>query len=129
MFTATVETGIRKKKREFSWANIEQTCKKRHAYTLMYKKKLLGETVDQTILESYEKDLSLVTIVMARSQAEMDTQKILESRKVANANRGWFSGWWSSSAGTADEGKEGSETLKTIKKEFTIQVCELSWFN
>lgn len=109
-YNSIVETGIRRKKKEFSWRNIKQACEKRKTYTDMYRKKLLGENVSN--LESFEKELNLITIVMARSKAELETKKILESRKV-NSNRGWFSGWWSSS------NDKNSDVLKDIKNEFT----------
>ena len=116
-YNCIVENGIRRKKREFSWEYIKGTCDKRKKYTELYKQKLLGKNVGD--LEKYERELNLIIIVMGRSQAELDTREILESRK-ATAKKGWFSGWWSSSASNESSG----EVIKDIKKEFTPQEKE-----
>ena len=103
MFTAVVETGIRRKKKEFSWKNIEDACKKRKLYTKLYRMKLLDEldaSSDQQ-LEKLEKDLNLLTIVMARSKAEIETKTILESRKN-KVKPGWFSSWFGDSSTNKD---------------------------
>ncbi|KAJ6225422.1 hypothetical protein RDWZM_003967 [Blomia tropicalis] len=112
IYTSIVETGVRRKKREFSWQSIHEIGRKRKIYTELYRRKLLGENV--TNLEDYEKDLNLITIVMARSRAEMDTKEILDARKE-KAKRGWLSGWWSSSA------PKNNEVIKDIKEEFTSE--------
>lgn len=119
MYTAVAETGVRRKKREYSWANIQQVCKKRKQYVELYRQKILENNNDVAKLEKLEKDLNLITVVMARSQAELESKKYLESRKKENSKKGWFSGWWSSSNTT-----ESNEVMKNIKDEFTPQEQE-----
>lgn len=67
-------------------------------YQELYKQKLLGNKAD---VENLEKQLNLFSIVLARSQAELETQQILKNKKN-EPKRGWFS--WGSKKETKTEG-------------------------
>lgn len=118
LLTALRETGIRRRKREFSWRSIESICKKRQTYTELYKRKLLEESIDEKALETLERELRLTSIVYGRSKAEIETRKLLEwSQKVrGHAGPGWFAEWW----GWFSSSKDAtiSEKLKAIKERF-----------
>lgn len=86
----------------------------RREYTRLYKQKLLGESVD---LEDLEKELSLISITMARCKAEFETKKILEERQSKQSNRGWFGGWWGRSRN--DDVTEENWFMQNLNKEFT----------
>lgn len=119
--TASLETGVVSRKREFSWSAVEECCKKRALYTELYKQVLLEEKVNVPALEALEKEMKLTSIVYARSQAELETVKLLESRqkKGKPAGSGWFAGWFS-----ADKDAKANETLANLKKEFTQEEKE-----
>jgi hypothetical protein len=67
-------------------------------YQELYKQKLLGNKAD---VENLEKQLNLFSIVLARSQAELETQQILKNKKN-EPKRSWFS--WGSKKETKTEG-------------------------
>jgi vacuolar protein sorting-associated protein 13A/C len=67
-------------------------------YKELYKQKLLGKKAD---VENLEKQLNLFSIVLARSQAELETQQILKNKKN-EPKRGWF--WWGSKKETKTQG-------------------------
>lgn len=115
MYEAISETGVLRRKKEFSWENILQACKTRRVYIELYKKKLLGDNNVQNQLEQLERKMNLMVIVMARAQAELDTKKILSSRKAEQAKSGWLSGWWSSSPTKTTQTQE----IEDLKNEFT----------
>lgn len=118
IFTATMETGLRQRRREYCWAAIKETCQLRKAYCDLYKRKILGEKIENADLEYFEKKLGLKVIITARELAEEQTKDILHQQqldKEAAAKKGWFSGWFSKSA---ENNKDTSNTLKIIKDEF-----------
>ncbi|OTF80125.1 hypothetical protein BLA29_002848, partial [Euroglyphus maynei] len=114
LYSAITETGIRRRKREFSWDHIEASCKRRRAYLDLYKRKLLGQQKIDEELEELERELNLIVIVMARAEAEVATKKILSEMEKEKSKRGWFRSFWSSSK---TEDKES--VIEDLKKEFT----------
>jgi hypothetical protein len=72
-----METDIKRRSNNWSWNMIKQHRIRMKQYQQLYKEKLLGKKVD---VERLEKQLNLFSIVLARSQAELETQQILESK-------------------------------------------------
>nr|XP_046914733.1 vacuolar protein sorting-associated protein 13-like [Dermatophagoides farinae] len=114
LYLAITETGIRRRKREFSWDHIETACKLRRRYLDLYKRKLLGQQKIDEELEELERELNLVVIVIVRAEAEYATKKILKEMEKEKSKSGWFRSWWSS-------GKNNNEksVIEDLKKEFT----------
>ena len=89
-FTSIMETDIKRRSNNWSWIKIKEHRIKMKEYQHLYKQKLLGKKVD---VESLEKQLNLFSIVLARSQAEVETQQILKDKKQ-EPKKGWLSSWW-----------------------------------
>ncbi|XP_054161337.1 intermembrane lipid transfer protein Vps13-like [Oppia nitens] len=119
-FNAIMETDIKRRSNNWSWLKICEHRLKMKRYQELYKRKLLAINVDQIKLEieTLEKDLNLLSIVLARSQAELETQQILNTKKEeSKKKKGWFSGWFSSK----DESSSSEEVniVDDFKKEMT----------
>ena len=104
-FTAIMETDIKRRSTNWSWIMIREHRIKMNRYQELYKHKLLSKNIDsiKTEIERLEKDLNLFSIVLARNQAEVETQQILKNKKE-EPKKGWFSGWFSKEE-TKAEGK------------------------
>lgn len=97
-FTAIMETEIKRKAKNWSWKEMRSHRLKMITYQELYKQRLLSKNFDsiKPELERLEKDLNLFSIVMARSQAEAESQQILKNRKEEQKKqKGWLSGWFS----------------------------------
>ena len=116
LYSAITETGIRRRKLEFSWDHIEAACRRRRTYTDLYKRKLLGQQNLDKKLEELERELNLVVIVMARAEAELATKKILTQMEKEKSKKGWFRNWWSS---PSDKNENEESVIEDLKKEFT----------
>ena len=104
-FTAIMETDIKRRTNNWSWNAIREHRIQMNRYQELYKQNLLSKNIDsnKSEIERLEKSLNLLSIVLARNQAEMETQQILKNRKE-EPKKGWFSGWFSKEE-TKVEGK------------------------
>lgn len=119
-YTANLETGLRRRKREFYWPNIKEYCNLRRQYFDNYKKKLLDQAHED--LSVFEKKLNIITIVIVRARAEIDCKKILDKSKKEQDARGWFGGWFSKTP------EEDTSVISNLKNEFTPEEKQKLFF-
>ncbi|CAG2100423.1 unnamed protein product [Medioppia subpectinata] len=116
-FNAVVESDVKRRSKNWCWINIYEHRLKMKKYQELYKQKLLSTNANDSLIveiEKLEKDLNLFTIVLARSQAEVETQQILKNRKDDNKKKGWFTGWFSKSKDVVED-----NIVDDFKKEMT----------
>ena len=136
----TLETDVRRKQKNWSWAHMRDHLQKRKKYKELYKKKLLSEKTRENLenlLVKYEDEFDVLNLTIARKQAKLECkdqlnaiQKKKERKVEEEKNSGWFSGWWPSgktakTTSSAEENVDDNEQtnkmniLEEVKKEFS----------
>lgn len=103
-YTCILEEEVRRRRRNWRWAHMlhhRHMCKE---YAVVYQEKLTCKKISKDLqqkLDRYEKALDLVNIVIVRQTIELEVERLekkAEDLKKEQAGKGWFSGWWGSSA-------------------------------
>ncbi|KAM4675969.1 intermembrane lipid transfer protein VPS13C [Discoglossus pictus] len=114
-----LEVRVKRQTRMWSWSNIVQHRENLKAYKNVYKSKLTQSKVsEETIkqLQSMEKNLDVLNIVLARQQAQAEVirsgQKLLAKKSSPGGEKksgGWFGGFWGKKEATKKEDSELSD--------------------
>lgn len=127
--TSILETDIRRKAKEWSWAHMKTHRALLRQYKAAYVNKLSKpkNKVFADRVTDLEQKLDVVNIVLVRRQAESEVtqRESPEHKKKEKKAGGWFSWAWSSSTeGDADEDDAAAKVIGDFKKEMTDEEKE-----
>lgn len=95
-----LESGIRRRKREWSWTHIREHRDRCHRYALVYETKLTSRKPDKTTLDECEQlecalDLFNLRLIRQRVDVMVDEAGALAEEAAPPASSGgWFGGWF-----------------------------------
>lgn len=111
-----LETDIRRRKREWSWAHMCEHRRRCHRYARAYEARLTSRKPDKTTLDECEQlecDLDLFNLRLIRQRVDVQVDEagaLAEAEAPAPAaTGGWFGGWFGGgSAKSASPSKSDS---------------------
>lgn len=99
-----METEIKRRKRDWSWENMQNHRNMCRAYAQAYRTKLTAKKLSndvQQCIDRSEAALDLFNLVLIRKRVNFEVEQSGILQKPQQSSGGWFSGWWG--GGKSDE--------------------------
>lgn len=103
-YDSVMETEIKRRKRDWSWENMQNHRNMCRAYADAYRTKLTAKKVPndvQQCIDRAEEALDLFNLVLIRKRVNFEVEQSGILQKPQQPSGGWFSGWWG--GGKTDE--------------------------
>ncbi|XP_014254768.1 vacuolar protein sorting-associated protein 13 isoform X2 [Cimex lectularius] len=123
-YTCILEEEVRRRRKNWSWANMKEhrdCCKE---YLAVYKEKLQAAKQDEKIISAckqLEEKLDVLNIILLRERVEMEVLKEEKRESTRSSGSGWFSGWWFSNKDMQIKDDKDNDLLIKFENAMTIE--------
>lgn len=120
-YDSVMETEIKRRKRDWSWENMQNHRNMCRAYADAYRTKLTAKKVPndvQQCIDRAEEALDLFNLVLIRKRVNFEVEQSGILQKPQQPSGGWFSGWWG--GGKTDEPDSKDKDIRKFCHCFSV---------
>lgn len=96
-YDCVMETEIKRRKRDWSWENMQNHRNMCRAYASAYRTKLTAKKLSNDVsqcIDRTEEALDLFNLMLIRKRVNFEVEQSGILEKPQQSAGGWFSGWW-----------------------------------